>query len=935
MSILTKGGEIDDAYRSFISKSRYSRWIEEENRRETWEETVDRYFDFMKNHMKTNYPNVISDYTWGELRNAVLNHEIMPSMRGLMTAGPALERENLAQFNCFAGSTKVITKEYGPVTLSEVSGEKVTAWTPEGWKPSEAMYFGEQETQRIVFKPHFDRTNHRLIVDATPDHRWILEDGTETTTLNVGDRIRSNAVVTDRTPEYDEGVRHGIIFGDGTHCAQWQNGRHQHQVLIAGQHSDEMLGYFERYSYNPSRNGLATAYHVSIDNMKEFPVAKSTDYVAGFIYGWLLADGNQIHSESPKLDSQKPGAYEWLVENAPMAGYVVVGINYNDKPTNYGERANPLARITLKESKTFTVESILELDVQDVYCLVVPETGNFTLANGLLTGNCSFIAIDDVRAFDEALYVLMNGVGLGFSVEAEYVSKLPVVNEHFENTRSVINVADSKAGWARAFRELIAMLYAGQVPVVDVSNVRPAGARLKTFGGRASGPQPLVDLFDFTIGVFKNAAGRKLTPIECHDIMCKVGDVVVVGGVRRSALISLSDLSDYEMSKAKSGAWWESTGYRRLANNSAVYYKKPSIGEFLGEWGSLYESKSGERGIVNLGGMRHSPLAPRRDLSKIQGLNPCGEILLRSKQLCNLTEIIVKPTDTVDDLIVKAQYAAILGTIQSSLTNFKYLRKVWRDNCDEERLLGVSLTGQLGHTLLNGSEGFDKLGETLDAMREATIDVNALVADGMGINRSTAITTVKPSGTVSQLTASSSGMHPWHNSYYIRSVRADNKDPLTEFMRDAGIPNEPDVMSPDTTTVFYFPQAAPEGSLTRNELSAIEHLEIWKAYKVHWTEHNPSVTVNVREEEWIEVANWVYENWDVVGGISFLPYDGGTYKQAPYQDCTEADFWLAKANMPEALDWSLLSAYETEDTTTGSQTLSCTAGNCEVVDIRA
>jgi len=547
--------------------------------------------------------------------------------------------------------------------------------------------------------------------------------------------------------------------------------------------------------------------------------------------------------------------------------------------------------------------------------------------------NCSFIAVDDVRAFDEALYILMNGVGLGFSVESQYVSQLPAVNEHFENTGSVIVVEDSKAGWARGFRELIAMLYAGQIPIVDVTKVRPAGARLKTFGGRASGPQPLVDLFDFAIGIFKNAAGRKLTPIECHDLMCKVGDVVVVGGVRRSALISQSDLHDYEMSKAKSGAWWETTGYRRLANNSAVYYKKPSVGEFLTEWGSLYESKSGERGIINMEGLRNYTNAPRRDLSQIQGLNPCAEILLRSKQLCNLTEVVVKAEDTVDDLSRKVEIATILGTVQASLTNFKYLRKIWRDNCEEERLLGVSLTGQFGHRLLSGQDGLEVLAGTLDFLRETAIKTNEEYSKRLGINVSTAITTAKPSGTVSQLTGTSSGMHPWHNDYYFRTVRADNKDPMTAFMKDVGIPHEPDVMAPDSTTVFTFPIAAPKDAVTRTELSAVEHLEVWKVYKTHWTEHNPSVTINVKEDEWIEVANWVYENWEFVGGISFLPYDTGTYKQAPYQDVSRMEYEAADSVMPKAIDWTWLSDYETEDTTTGSQSLACTAGNCEVVSV--
>ena len=644
MSILTEKGDIIDPYRSFIAKSRYSRWLEDEGRRETWTETVDRFITFMR---ATDAGRKVSKKKWEEIRQNILDHDVMPSMRGLMTAGEALKRENLAQYNC------------------------------------------------------------------------------------------------------------------------------------------------------------------------------------------------------------------------------------------------------------------------------------------------SFIAVDDVRCFDEALYVLMNGVGLGFSVESKHVSQLPAVNEHFETTHTTIVVEDSKAGWARAFRELLAMLYAGQVPAIDVTKVRPAGARLKTFGGRASGPQPLVDLFDFAIGIFKNAAGRKLTPLECHDLMCKIGDVVVVGGVRRSALISLSDLHDYEMSKAKSGNWWETTGYRRLANNSAVYYKKPAVGEFLNEWGSLIESRSGERGIVNMEGFRNSDLAPRRDLSQVEGLNPCGEILLRSKQLCNLTEVIVKEGDSVERLAQKVEIATILGTVQASLTNFKYLRKIWRDNCEEERLLGVSLTGQFGHPLLSGEAGLEELAGALDILRETALETNEKYAKRFGINISAAITTGKPAGTTSQLTGTASGMHPWWARLNMRAVRGDIKDPMTKFMIDCGVPNEPDVMAPDTTVVFYFPQKAPDTAVTRAELPALRHLEVWKVYKTCWTEHNPSITVSVEEHEWIEVANWVYENWEFVGGISFLPADNGTYKQAPNQALTEEQYEAAVEKMPKFIDWEWLSDYEHEDTTTGSQTLACTAGNCEVISVGA
>lgn len=644
MSFIDESGSITDPYRGFIAKSRYARWLPEENRRETWTETVNRYIEFMKEHLSKNYSAlVIDDEVWGMLRESIVNHRVMPSMRALMTAGPALERSN-------------------------------------------------------------------------------------------------------------------------------------------------------------------------------------------------------------------------------VAGY-----------------------------------------------------------------NCSFMPVDSLKSFDEALYILMNGTGLGFSVEQQYISQLPVLPNKFEHTKQVVKVSDSKEGWARAYRHLINSLFAGWVPAIDITDLRPAGARLKTFGGRSSGPQPLIDLFDFTIKTFMSAAGRQLTDIECHDVMCKIGDVVVVGGVRRSALISQSDLSSYEMAHAKSGAWWDSTPYRRLANNSAVYYDKPSIGEFLREWTNLYESKSGERGIINMVDLKSDQYAPRRKTGFIGGLNPCGEIKLRPYQFCNLTEIIIEEDDDQDSLVKKAALAAILGTIQSSFTNFKYLRKIWKDNCEEERLLGVSLTGQFGNKLMSGKLGQQALEETLVKMREAAIEQNAVFADLMGINRSTAITTVKPSGTVSQLTNTSSGMHPWHNGYYIRSVRQDNKDPITAFMKFQGIPSEPDIRDPENTTVFYFPQKAPEGAVTRLELTAIDHLEFWKTYKTCWTEHNPSVTINVREHEWIDVANWVYKNWDYVGGISFLPYDGGTYKQAPYQDTDESGYKQFLADMPKKIDWNMLELFEFEDTTTGSQTLSCTASACEIV----
>ena len=547
--------------------------------------------------------------------------------------------------------------------------------------------------------------------------------------------------------------------------------------------------------------------------------------------------------------------------------------------------------------------------------------------------NCSFIAVDSLRAFDEAMYILMNGTGVGFSVEDKYVSKLPVIAEDFFDTNTTIVVEDSKLGWAKAFKELLSLLVTGQVPKWDVSKVRPAGARLKTFGGRASGPQPLEDLFTFSVALFKTAARRRLKPIEAHDLMTKVAEVIVVGGVRRSALISQSDLDDFSMATAKSGNWWESYGHRALANNSAVYNSKPTTGQFMKEWTNLYDSKSGERGIFNLDSVRkHVDSFGRRDSSKIAGTNPCGEILLRPNQFCNLTEVVIGPDDTAQEIVRKVQLATILGTWQSSLTDFKYIRKAWKANSEEERLLGVSFTGIFGNEFM--STPSPELANFLDSARDVAVATNATWAEKFGINPSTAITCVKPSGTVSQLTGVSSGIHPWYSEYYLRTVRADNKDPLTQLMKDEGIPWEPDVTKPDATTVFYFPTAAPKGVKYTKDLTAIEHLTLWKLYREHWTEHNPSVTINVKEEEWVGVGAWVYDNFDAIGGVSFLPASEHSYKQAPYQAVTKEEFDAWNAKMPSSVNWSLLPLYESEDGTKGSQELACSSETgCEDVDI--
>lgn len=545
--------------------------------------------------------------------------------------------------------------------------------------------------------------------------------------------------------------------------------------------------------------------------------------------------------------------------------------------------------------------------------------------------NCSYLPVDDPKSFDEAMFILLCGTGVGFSVERQYVQKLPEVPTLFES-ETVIVVKDSKEGWAKAYRQLIALLYSGEIPKWDISRVRPAGAKLKTFGGRASGPGPLEDLFRFTISKFKHAQGRKLSSIECHDIMCKIGEIVVVGGVRRSAMISLSNLSDDRMRHAKSGNWWEKEPQRSLSNNSVAYTERPDMESFLREWTALVESKSGERGIFSRpASKKQAAKNGRRDANHEFGTNPCSEIILRPYQFCNLTEVVIRATDTVESLSKKVRLATILGTIQSTYTHFPYLRKIWKDNTEEERLLGVSLTGIMDNPLMTSKNaGLDK---TLEYLRQVAVDTNKEWADKLGINPSTAITCVKPSGTVSQLVDSASGIHPRYSPYYIRTVRADNKDPLTAFMKDQGIPNEPCVMKPQATTIFSFPTKAPDNCVSRNDMGALEQLNLWLTYQRHWCEHKPSITVYVKDHEWLEVGAWVYKHFDEVSGISFLPHSDHSYRQAPYQEISEREYKDALALMPSRIDWSKLKCYETEDTTKSSQTFACTGEVCEIVDI--
>jgi ribonucleoside-diphosphate reductase alpha chain len=623
----------------------------------------------------------------------------------------------------------------------------------------------------------------------------------------------------------------------------------------------------------------------------------------------------------------------------------------------------------LKENFDYTPDEILLSNLKDaVYKRNVMPSMRAVMTSGpalerdnVAGYNCSYLPVDHPRAFDETMYILMCGSGVGFSVEYKYINKLPSVPSVLEKSGEVIVVEDSKSGWATAYKMLLKNLWDGKIPSFDVTKVRPAGARLKTMGGRSSGPQPLVNLFDFTIAKFKTAAGRQLKPIECHDIMCKIGEVVVVGGVRRSAMISLSNINDIEMASAKSGNWWENNPQRALSNNSVAYSRKPDMEQFIAEWKSLYDSKSGERGIYNVAAAQKQAALYGRDPDIHYGTNPCSEIILRPNQFCNLSEVVLREDDNEESVSRKVELASILGTWQSTLTNFKYIREVWKKNTEEERLLGVSLTGQFGNAIFSGKsrsinefvcgkgcadlctnqdhikeDNYTRLEHMLQRLRTRAREANIEEAKEIGINPSASVTCVKPSGTVSQLTGVSSGMHPWHSEYYIRTVRGSKNDPISIFLKEVGIPVEDDVMKPTETDVFSFPVKAPKHATFRKDLTAIEHLELWLIYQRAWCEHKPSITVSVSDNEWIEVGAWVYKHFDELSGISFLPYSDHSYKQAPYQEVSKEDYDALVEKMPKSIRWEDLSFYETEDGTSTNATLACSSdGNCELVDISA
>lgn len=544
--------------------------------------------------------------------------------------------------------------------------------------------------------------------------------------------------------------------------------------------------------------------------------------------------------------------------------------------------------------------------------------------------NCSYLPIESVDSFAELFVILMNGTGTGYSVERQYTDKLPTVaNKIVKNFDKVIVVEDSKEGWGNALKTLFNDLYSGKHPKWDLSKVRPSGARLKTFGGRASGPAPLDNLFKFLVKVFYNAQGRKLSALECHDTCCAIANAVIVGGVRRSAMISLSDLGDREIAMCKSGAWWEQAGFRSYANNSAVYRGKPPMGQFLEEWTSLYNSHSGERGMINRRALQEQAVKWGREKNCEYGTNPCAEIILKPFEFCNLSTVVVRTDDTAASLKKKVELATIIGTVQSTFVKFPYLRPEWKKNCEEERLLGVSMTGIFDNKLTSGLEGKPKLVRLLENLRDHATATNLKWAEKLGINPSKSITCVKPEGTTSCLVDSASGLHPRYADYYFRRIRLDKKDPLYNLMKDQGVPCEDDVINPTSTAVFTFAMKAPRGTVTTEDLRALDHLDLWKTYQEHYCHHKPSVTVNYKDSEFLEVGNWLWENFDMATGIAFLPGgDNHTYAQAPFEQIDSATY---AAHPKVKVNFNDLMKYESEDNTEVGKEFACSAGGCQIV----
>ncbi len=961
-------------YSEVIYKSRYARWLDDENRRENYEETVERYIQFFKKHLKKTLNYKMPPEDEAAVRASLNAQDTMSSMRAFMTAGPALESNEVASYNCLGGDTHILTKEFGSVPIKSVAGKTVTVLDGNGdWVEAPVREFGEQALHTITFRKTQAKT-FRKDVQATQDHRWILNDGTVKTTSELlpGDVI---PMVKPHTPalddDYDKGVVHGLIYGDGT-TVRHSNGRDPksvrsvtrtlgYKIRVCGDAAD-LLPFFEKteshIAYYPYMNGdpvvtLNNADTVVVD-MKELPQeTESLSYLLGFVRGWLAADGSVTKSNGQTTLCANAQGLEWITRYGSSLGLEVTGCTQLPPETNYGKRTRDTYSIRFARH-SITAETLLikrkadkltptctenyvVVGVQDanktekVYCATVPTTASFVIEQNMLTGNCAYLPVDHVRAFSESMYILMSGTGVGFSVERRNIEKLPEIPEELHPTDTVVVVSDSRKGWCVALNQFLNLLYAGSIPSWDVSKIRPEGTRLKTFGGYASGPAVLEDLFRHIIKVFKEAQGRRLKPIEVFSVMTMIAQIVVVGGVRRSATICLFDSNDSEMRRSKSGQWWVANPHFAMANISAVYETRPDTIEFLEIWRDLVASGSGEAGIFNRKAvwdhLDKRGRATRDEAGKRIpfGVNPCAEIVLRPNQFCNLTGICARPEDDFAALAQKQEISAILGTWQSTVTDFDYLRKVWHTTTEEDRLLGCCLAGIMDHPLLKKT-GPETV-EAIKKLRDIAIEKNATLAAAMGIPKSAAVTAIKPAGNSGELMNVASGIHPRYAPYYVRTIRQSASDPVTQFLKDNGVPWEVSAQNA-RDVVFAFPLKSPDGALCAADQTAIQQLDHWLQFKTHYTDHTVSATIYVRNHEWVAVGAWVYENFDEITGLSFLPYDDHVYAQAPYTPITAEKYEELVKLMPETLDWSLLQHYEKSDTTTVSQDFACVGGAC-------
>ena len=952
----------------FVFYRTYARWIENQGRRETWPETVTRYVQFLQEERGS----VVPEKVYNKIYDAILNLEVMPSMRALWAAGDAARKDNVCMYNCLGRETEFITST-GPRTFYNYrDGDSVTVLTHTGaWQKATVRNYGRQDLYSVTFR---NGTRGRTTIRATQDHRWLLESGEETTALRVKDTPMLGPDLFHRF-DFDSAApmeqlywAYGFVYGDGT-LVRDKEGIARHSMVRLCGTKVRFRERFEALGFSTSTSASLSGDFIAYTGryLKTLPdmAIDSPELIRAFIAGYFDADGAKRYTPAgvvpASIQATGEEAIAFLRNALPVAGLYITREDEVPVETNYGSRSGPTrsfavrSHLTRKSNAAWVVEDISVEPVargEDVWCLEVENDHSFVLAGGIVTGNCSFQAIDSIDAFAECLYILMCGTGYGFSVSQEHVSQLPVVPIFQGEGAGIYVIDDSREGWADSVKQLVSALYMGRDIEMDYSGLRHRGARLRTMGGRSSGPGPLINLHAFIREVFSDAQGRRLKTIEVHDILNQIAEIVVVGGVRRSSQISLSDLFDEDMRWAKDHPF---PLRRAMANNSAIYHSKPTAVEFLREWAALAASGTGERGIFNLAAARDR--APkRRDASKIMGVNPCAEINLRSRGFCNLSEVVVRPEDDLDSLLEKVETATWIGAIQSTFTNFPYLSEQWKKNAQEERLLGVSITGQMDNPKVLSAEG-------LAAMKSRVLKVAKRAATALDINIPAATTCVKPSGTVSELVNASAGVHPRYAPYYIRRYRISATDPIINMLRAQGIALTPETgqrredwdrarklfktgenytractifnpkkdWSPDDvmTWVIEFPIKAPKGAITRADVSAIDQLEHYAKVQTNWCEHNASCTVYVRPEEWFEVGSWVYRQWDLINGVSFLPYDAGHYEQTPYEEITREQYEAACKSGPK-IDFTRLSEFEKEDTTQGSQELACTGDKCTI-----